>query len=309
MPGPDDGLTLRVLREAGDAEIDRLRPLLDAAREHDHHEPLGEHKWLDLVHGGRQRFAGIVASEPDHEHPAGYAHLSRHPDRAQWGLEIVVHPEHRGVGVEAELVAAALRVCGEEGGGHLHLWVFQPSEMHDALAHRFGLTRGRDLLHMRVPLPVDGEPAFPDDVRLRAFEPGRDDDAWLEVNNRAFSHHPEQGAWDRPTLERRMAEPWFDASGFLIAEDDQGIAAFCWTKLDADRGSGEIYVIGVDPRRRAAGLGRAMVLAGLRHMASDGCTTGTLYVDAANEAAVRLYRDLGFEAHHTDRAYTKDVSA
>ena len=40
-----------------------------------------------------------------------------------------------------------------------------------------------------------------------------------------------------------------------------------------------------------------------------GIPIGMLYVDAANEAAVGLYRALGFVTHRTDRAYGRDVEA
>ncbi len=33
-----------------------------------------------------------------------------------------------------------------------------------------------------------------------------------------------------------------------------------------------------------------------------------LYVDGANEAALRLYDKLGFAVHHTDRSYTIEVA-
>ena len=302
-------MQVEVITTAGPEELERLKHLFDDVREHDHHEALGEHKWLDLVHGGRERFAGVIANENGHEHPVGYAHVSRHPkpDQAQWGLEIVVHPEHRGVGVEVELVSEALRLVAEGGGGHVHWWVFQPSEIHEGIAHRLGLKKGRDLLHMRVALPVSEKPVLPEGIRLRAFEPGRDEQAWLDLNNEAFHHHPEQGAWDLDTLERRMREDWFDADDFLLAEDQAGLAGSNWTKLDNERAVGEIYVIAVDPRHQGSGLGRALSLAGLEHMAQRGMRRGTLYVDASNEPALGMYRRIGFDVHHVDRAYVTDI--
>lgn len=285
--------------------IDWLTSFLDEVTEHDEHVALGEHKWLDLVHGGRPGFTGLVATDPGHDHPIGYAQLSRHGD--QWGLEVVVHPEHRGTGVELALVRNALDVVRDTGGGHLNLWVFKPTAIHDAVAHQLGLHRGRDLLHMRVSLPVSNDVPMPDGVTVRAFEPGRDEEAWLDLNNRAFAEHPEQGGWDRDTLERRMREAWFDAQDLLLAEGDDGLAGSNWTKLDQDKRVGEIYVIAVDPSRHSGGLGKALAVAGLRHMADRGMREATLYVDAGNEKALAMYKAIGFEQHHLDRAYVTDV--
>jgi mycothiol synthase len=302
---------VEVIREAGAEELERLRRLFEDVREHDHHEALGEHKWLDLVHGGRERFAALLVEEEGHDHPVGYAHVSRHPrpEHAHWGIEVVVHPEHRGIGIEVGLVEQALGLVREAGGGHVHWWVFQPSEMHDAIAHKLHLAKGRDLLHMRLKLPVRERPVLPPGVHIRPFEPGRDEEAWLKLNNEAFEHHPEQGAWDRETLERRMREPWFDPADLLLAVDDAGLAGSNWIKLDHERGIGEIYVIAVDPARQRSGVGRALSLAGLEHMAEKGMHTGALYVDASNEAALGMYRRIGFDVQHVDRAYVTDVPA
>ena len=65
----------------------------------------------------------------------------------------------------------------------------------------------------------------------------------------------------------------------------------------------------MDPSRQGSGLGRALVLGGLASLAERGCTTGMLYVDASNHPAVGLYRALGLDVHHVDRAYVADVTA
>jgi mycothiol synthase len=298
---------VEVKRQMGRGDIESVKELLDVATAADGHQPLGEHQWLDLVHGGREGFAGLVAWEPDHPHPVGYAQVSR--GASNWALEFVVDPHHRMPGntIGLDLVTSALEIVANEGGGHVHLWVNKPRPEHDAIAAATGLGRGRELYQMRRPLPLDE----PWELETRAFVPGVDDDAWLAVNNRAFHAHPEQGGWDEATLKARQAEPWFDAGGFLLHEEGGRLAGFCWTKIHADHRPplGEIYVVAVDPDWQGSGLGRRLVLAGLDHLSRAGITTGMLYVDASNKPALKLYVDLGFEIDHIDRAYVGDIPA
>src|ERR1019366_3562065 len=47
------------------------------------------------------------------------------------------------------------------------------------------------------------------------LEPGRDDEAWLDINNRAFAGHPEQSAWTLEDLHERTTAEWFDPEAFL----------------------------------------------------------------------------------------------
>jgi len=291
----------------GESDVAEVSVLLHRVTEADGHRPLGEHKWLDLVHGGRKGFAGFVARETERGPLVGYAQLS-HGHRT-WGVEVVVAPEHRGRAncVTEDLLSAAVAEVGKQGGGHVHLWVPKPDDQWDATAEACGLARGRDLYQMRRPLPVEPGGRVP----VRAFVPGRDEVPWLEVNNRAFASHPEQGDWDLDTVLEREAEGWFDPDGFLLHERDGRLAASCWTKVhtEDDPPVGEIYVIGVDPDFQGLGLGRALVLCGLDHLASKGLSAAMLYVDGANTTAVSLYRSLGFDVDHIDRAYTGDIAS
>jgi mycothiol synthase len=296
---------LVIKRQLDAHEISDLGGLVTAAERADGHRPLSDHLWLDLVQGGREGYAGLVAWEPGHEHPVAYAQLSR--GNQSWALEIVVHPHHRYEMslIGPELLSAAVDLVAREGGGHVHWWVFEPTAVHEGLAAAVGLVPGRRLHQMRRTLPV----GLPVELTTRAFVPGQDEDAWLEVNNRAFRHHPEQGGWDRATLQTREHEAWFDPEGFRLYERDGRLAGFCWTKVHVDSTPvlGEIYVIAVDPAFHGLGLGRGLTLAGLDHLARQGVPVGMLYVDADNAAALKLYGQLGFEVHRTDRAFVGDI--
>ncbi|HEX5267504.1 MAG TPA: mycothiol synthase [Acidimicrobiales bacterium] len=301
-------MRIEVKRQMGSGDIAAVSGLLDNAARHDDHPALGDHQWVDLVHGGRQGFAGLVAWETGHDHPTGYAQVTKGPET--WALEYVVDPHHRNDQrtVARAILKAALGLVAQEGGGHVHMWVPRAVEADDELARSFGLERGRELLQMRRPLPLPPEEKG---VDTRAFVPGRDEEPWLEVNNRAFSWHPEQGGWDVQTLRDREGEAWFDPAGFLLHERDGRLAGFCWTKIHSDRNPplGEIYVIAVDPDFQGLRLGRALVVSGLRYLEGRGLETGMLYVDGGNTPAVGLYKDMGFTVDHTDQAYVGDVAA
>jgi mycothiol synthase len=308
---------VEIKRRMGEADIAAISVLLEAASIADGHRALGEHQWLDLVQGGREGFAGFVARESGRERIIAYAQISG-GNGASWAVEYVVHPQWRSAGVELQedLLSAALGEIAAQGGGHVHMWVPKPGPINDAVARAVGMRRGRDLIQMRRALPVTEESAV---ISVRPFRTGEDEAAWLEVNNRAFRDHPEQGSWDLATVTEREYQPWFDPSGFLLHERDGRLAGFCWTKVHEPEDDlmnaavmhqlGEIYVIAVDPDFQGHGLGRQLVLAGLASLCERGVSTGMLYVDHDNEAARRLYFSLGFVDDHTDRAYVTDVPA
>ena len=60
---------------------------------------------------------------------------------------------------------------------------------------------------------------------------------------------------------------------------------------------------GHPPQAQGLGLGRAVTLAGLEHLARVPVDVVDLYVDADNAAAVALYESLGFTLFAADAQY------
>jgi len=296
------------VRDFSADDVARVRALADAVESATGIVPLGDDAWTGM-HALAGRDRGLFDASGD-----AYAHLARHHEDG-WSVELVAKPGAR-VDLDA-LLADALDVVAAEGGGHVTYWVHgtEVDPAADARATRAGFDAERDLLQMRVALPLVDPSRFPPGTTVRTFRVGEDEAAWVPVNNRAFRGHPEQGAWTVEMLQAREQEDWFDPEGFVLAFDADGLAGFCWTKVHPAQpprepdALGEIYVIGADPSRHGRGLGRALTTAGLESLAARGITTGMLYVDADNEAAVGLYRALGFVTHRTDRAYGRDVEA
>lgn len=272
---------------------DRLTPdqirsvlaLARAAEEADGSPPLSEQTVLRLADAGVHLLID-----------GGYGHVD--PDGT---AELVVAPDQRGRGLGRALARAAMAVQD----GTLEVWSHGDHPAAAALARDLGFERARVLMRMRRPLAGPLPAAeWPPGVTVRAFVPGRDEQAWLAVNARAFASHPEQGRLTLDDLRLRMAEPWFDPAGFLLAERGSMLLGFHWTKIHED-GLGEVYVLGVDPDAQGMRLARPLLVAGLEWLRSAGVSTVMLYVDGANTRAVALYEKLGFTPWTSDVTYRR----
>jgi mycothiol synthase len=302
-------------------EVAEVFALTQAAGDADGAYPLSEHVVLHLRHGGDAPAVHLLIRQDGAL--VGYAHVDTTDLVEGASAELVVHPMFRRRGLGRALVTAATAAAEEhDPAGRLRLWAHGDHPSATALALSLGFERSRVLLQMRrsVYAPVDA-PVLPDGVSLRTFRPGTDDEAWVRVNARAFADLPDQGRWTIEDLRVRMAEPWFDPAGFLLAERDGKLVGFHWTKVHGSRHAqpaggehdhdpiGEVYVLGIDPGEQSHGMGTALTLAGLRYLRSVGLDQAMLYVDEANPKAIALYRKLGFARWSTDVCFRRRDTA
>jgi len=303
---------LRALADLDPAHAERVRALAADVQAADGVAALSEQFLLDLHEGSGS--AHVLAE--DAGALVGYAQLAD-PGMPASSAELLVAPSARRQGVGRALVEALPR--------DVRIWAHGDLPAARAFTEALGLHTVRELHRMRLRLP-EGEleaPTLPHGLAVRTFQPGVDEQAWVQTNAAAFANHPEQGRLTLDDLHERMAQPWFDPAGFLLVVPEQplewavdvekragfqhrmptrggegpAIAAFHWTKAPP----AEVYVIGVHPAYQGHGLGRAVTLLGLRHLRDLGCGEVTLYSDADNVPAMAIYRSLGFTTTYVDR--------
>jgi mycothiol synthase len=294
------------------AEVEAVRALVERVQDADGSSPLSEHVLLHLPHGGDARVHHLLVE--DGGALLGYAHLDVTDPVAGSSAELAVAPEARGQGIGRSLVAGLLDLTPH---GRLRLWAHGEHPAAGVLAAAMGFSRSRVLFQLRRSLLDPLPPVqLPPGVTVRTFRVGEDEAAWTALNNRAFADHPDQGGWGPEEIELRKAEPWFDPSGFFLAERDGELVGFHWTKVHGgSRGEagpdghghdpiGEVYIVGVDPSEQGRRLGPALTLLGLHSLRERGLSSVLLYVDESNSAAVRVYERLGFTRHATDVCYS-----
>ncbi len=285
--------------------------LISRTTNHDGTPPIAEHILLHLRYGGDKADSHLLV-EKDNQ-VIGYAHLDQTDLVAGPSVELVVDPSHRGAGVGKALLSEVIKICGD----NLRLWVHGEQEAAHSLAASFNFVKIRTVLQMSKPLTdIQPLPVLDKEIIIRSFLPGIDSDAWLELNNKVFKDHPEQGGWQLSDLNHRLSEEWFDEKGFFIVEKNKQVIASTWTKVHGEHSHnhdgeashahpaiGEIYITAVDPDYTGLGIGKALTITALNYLKYQGLKEAMLYVDFDNKAALNLYNSLGFKFSSKDILY------
>ena len=296
-----DSLRLSVPDLGDPGQRDAYYGIASAALDVDGYDPFNEQARLDVASGRRSPVL-VTALRPDD----GAGPVVRAVGAAILGrgeLDFVIDPLFRGMGYGR----TALRGLLATARGSLTAWSHGDHPAARRLAEQHGFVAQRTLLHLVAPIGPDlgaERRRIPDGFTIDRMRVGTDEEEWVDLNARIFDTHPEQGRLTVDDLRARQAEPWFDADDVLMLRDGSGrLVGYDWLKVD--EGDGEIYVLGVDPALSGRGLGRILLSAGLGRLAERGCTEAGLYVEADNDAAVHLYRSLGFADDTIDVQYRR----
>lgn len=292
--------------------------LTDALRALDEAEEAAGAPLVDQAE--RQRLEDAVASDaPLAEHHHG---ILAHRDGACVGYAGVVVPEGDRHGVGDVAFTHTLERCGDVlralleavdtlvRAHHAHgtqMWIRHATagDVLAAVAAGYAVERRLAVLGRALPAPPGEQGAAPA-VRIRPSAPADAEDV-VAVLAAAYRGTAEEG-WDLERFEEHASAGWFRHEDLLLAEDDDGVVGVHWTKRRGD-GVGEVYNLAVAPRGQGRGLGRQLLDAGLAHLHGVGCDEVVLWVDLANESAVRLYTTAGFHTRWEDIAFIRHAQA
>lgn len=233
-------------------------------------------------------------------------------------IEIEVIPEYRNEGIEQELMRWALAHVRSKGIPTARMRVDDVNEWKSSVAASSGFVEDYRILDLkrvgRAPLPAV---IVSPDVTLERWllKVCSDDDLRLanDLLNESFVDHYnsvphpfERLATWRDTLE--------DVLVFTVAKVRGTPAGICLTeesvKFNLEKGakSGYVPVLGVLPRYRKSGIGKALLADGMQWLLDRGMDTITISLVAKNEKATALYYSFGFVKSNEAVWYTRSAT-
>src|ERR1700689_3384827 len=147
-------MNLVVVGSLDPVQLAELASLLTRCERADHHPALAEPQRVaasrpDLGGNGSQ----VVLAYEDSAGLVGCAFVTPALDGAT-ALHVAVDPDYRTGDVQHELLKTALLQTTGTAGAPVRLWIMQATDGDDATAHDLGFVPERDLIQMRVPLPL-----------------------------------------------------------------------------------------------------------------------------------------------------------
>ena len=295
-----DGHLREVLSLLDDAEREAGLPLVDES----------EHERLDVLASAGPRPANWRSALLRRGAEAvAYAAVTASPGFDRGSGDVAVRrPIRDAESVTARALTAARSLAAELGVAHVQVWMraVGPAEHDAAAAAGFHLERQLYVLGRALPTddPVGAvalERLTSAGTTVRAYVPDRDDAEVVAVLAAAYDGTAD-GGWDLARFRERRSWSWFRPEDLLVAVDPDGsLAGLHWLKRRG-AASGEVYNLAVHPRAQGRGVGPALLHAGVCHLVDIGCDEVVLWVDGANERAVRLYQRHGFATRWEDIA-------
>lgn len=254
-----------------------------------YHAPFDPHQNIQLWEDVRGTLGGFVWFYP--------------PD----GFDMQVHPDITGE-LEGEMLIWAEKrweECTHDEKNALITGAREDDRERIAFLEEHGFVRREHhFSHFSMSLEgidIDIPPFVPEGFCVREV---KEEDIDERVNAHREAFYPSRFTAETYLQLRRA--PGYSADLDVVALAPDGtVAAFCICWLDLVNKVGELEPVGTRPRFQKKGVGKAVVLEGLRRLKWYGARTALVLAEGGNRASNRLYESVGFNVLYRDRDYVK----
>ena len=271
----------------------------------------GDLRWW-LFYTTRQRWGDIHLWEDESGALLGWALFS--PD---WqAFDVFVQPGLRG-STQAEAiytwsVAGITETVRRAGGKAVRtLWISEKDDVMTGWLGRWGFVPDEEYRYMNYMTRslADSLPGalLPAGFLLRPVAGEGDLAQRAAAQHAAFESSMPMDEYCRRYLRFMRSPVYRPELDIVAAAPDGRIAAFCIAWLDAANRVGLFEPVGVHPDFQRRGLGKAVVLEGLRRMQANGMEQAIVCSLWHSPAALALYESAGFRTVDTLQAYTKEI--
>ncbi|GEM48499.1 GNAT family N-acetyltransferase [Deinococcus cellulosilyticus] len=228
---------------------------------------------IQLIRNNQQDIQAVVFSDPPE-----WASLTVHPDLQNPTAAIEAAEDHARQHGRQELT---LRT----GSG-------QPDFEELLLKRGYVPSPHKSALMEFVPLPQVPAPVLPEGYCLSNMQGLQDLPARVKVHQEVWNSR----RFTLQALKNIQSHPLYDAGlDQVVVAPDGSLAAYALIWMESVHGTATFEPVGVHPLHQRKGLGKAVMLSGLRALQDRSATRITVSTRESNTPAVQLYESLGFK--------------
>jgi mycothiol synthase len=224
----------------------------------------------------------------------GYAAIERELEIGRVILNVAIQPTYRGRGIGSSILETATNHSYKLGSKVLQIPIAQGLHISENFVRKRGFRVVRCHWRMSLIDCIERTLKIPSGFEFIHFLPG-DEKILCILQNMSFT-----GTWGfRPNSVKDICyllnTSWCRPDGVLFINNGQSNVGYCWT-MDhpTDSKKGYIRMMGINPRYRGRGLGKAILMAGIEYLIQNGIKEIELSVDGRNHIARHLYQSVGF---------------
>lgn len=235
----------------------------------------------------------------------GFAGLLKSSKRDFWRVGCDVLPEYFKSNIFVELFQSILHLKNEQNGPEIR-FSFKQYKLTDSPLQKKLNEMGLKPVHYNWEMFLE-ETAPPPQIKVPpniTIQTGKeipDFASYVKVHNEAFSEHFGFRPYSEQEFKVILEEAWkaYDNEHWF-AYDGKNLVGICTSQVNPElKTIGLIQILGVLPSYQHQGIGRCLLASSIQSLIEKGCKKIELGVEANNEKALTLYKNVGFKEEET----------